>query len=191
MTPYDFTSAWVHRLANEMQQWEETLIREEAQDLLTRVGISAKLRAVQSHDGSVPLSSIPGLDAPALGASLKSFYAALFSLSLPAFDRLTSPRIRVRARRGTSQLIAAGYTVRSPAWCCCCSLLILLGPVPSDTVRSDCGPSERVRHRVRARAPQPRASVRAAGFGAVTSALFTLAFLKKNHCCYNTRCPMT
>ena len=111
LTPFDFTSGWVHRLANEMQQWEDTLIREEAQDLLTRVGMSAKLRAVQSHDGATPLSQIPGLDAAALGQSLKSFYAALFSLALPAFDRLTSPRIRVRARRGTSQLIANAYVV--------------------------------------------------------------------------------
>lgn len=51
--PFDFTTAWVHRLTNEMQQWEDTLVREEAQDLLGRVGISAKLRAIQSHDGSV------------------------------------------------------------------------------------------------------------------------------------------
>jgi Conserved oligomeric complex COG6 len=53
LTPYDFTAPWVHRLTNEMQQWEDTLVREEAQDILSRVGVSAKLRAIQSHGGDV------------------------------------------------------------------------------------------------------------------------------------------
>lgn len=59
----------------------------------------------------VPLSTITGLDAATFSVCLKAFYAALFSLSMPSFERLTSPRIRVRARRGMSQLIANAYVV--------------------------------------------------------------------------------
>jgi hypothetical protein len=60
----------------------------------------------------VPLSTIPGLEMDALIPCLRSFYASLFSLSMPSFDRLTYPRLRVRARRGTAQLIANAYKVR-------------------------------------------------------------------------------
>ena len=70
-----------------------------------------------------PLSSIPGLDAASLALSLKSFYAALFALAMPTFERLTAPRVRVRARRGTAQLIASAYVVSSHARVCVCVCL--------------------------------------------------------------------
>jgi hypothetical protein len=57
------------------------------------------------------LSAIPGLDGPSMAVCLKAFYATLFTLSMPTFERLTSPRVRVRGRRGTSQVIASAYVV--------------------------------------------------------------------------------
>ena len=110
LTPHDFTASWVQRLAAEMQQWEDTLVREEANDMLSRTGLLPKLRAVESHgDDDGPLSAVPGLAATDLRPPLKALYATLFSLAMPSFDRLASPRLRVRARRGTALLVAAAY----------------------------------------------------------------------------------
>ena len=53
VAPFDFAASWSQRLTAEIQQWEETLVKEDAADLLSRVGITPKLAAVQSHDGSV------------------------------------------------------------------------------------------------------------------------------------------
>lgn len=66
LTPYDFTTGWSQRLASEMQQWEEVLVREDAHDMLARVGITSKLRAIQSHDGSVRVHAVRWCSAWAL-----------------------------------------------------------------------------------------------------------------------------
>ncbi len=51
VAPYDFAAAWAQRLAGETQQWEEALVREDARDLLARVGITSRLALVQAHTG--------------------------------------------------------------------------------------------------------------------------------------------
>jgi hypothetical protein len=71
----------------------------------------------------VPLSRVEGMDAASLAPVLRSLYATLFSLSMPAFDKLTSPRLRVRARRRASQIVADAYVVRRRG------LLCVMGPV--------------------------------------------------------------
>ncbi len=142
--PFDFAASWSQRLTAEIQQWEDTLVKEDAADLLARVGITPKLTAIQSLDGSVrssrllsvswvepklgvsmrlgwcappyaqvPMSKVAGLDSVSLTPCLRSFYATLFSLSMPTFDRLTSPRLRVRARRSAAQIVANAYVVRA------------------------------------------------------------------------------
>jgi hypothetical protein len=55
VSPFDFTGTWPQRLASEVQQWEETLVREDAQELLARVGLTPKLAVVKAHNGSVRL----------------------------------------------------------------------------------------------------------------------------------------
>ena len=53
VSPYEFTGSWPQRLSSEVQQWEETLVREDAEDLLARVGLTPKLAAIKAHNGAV------------------------------------------------------------------------------------------------------------------------------------------
>ena len=52
---------------------------------------------------------MPGLGAEELGRALREMYSSLFSLAMPQFDRLQSPRLRMQARRSMALALSQAH----------------------------------------------------------------------------------
>ena len=126
LAPFPFTAGWVQRLASEVAAWEEGLVQQTANDLLSGCGLLQKLTAMTAAAAGVsatgpPLSTRPGLSPDELRPVAAAFYAELASPSLISlFDRVSAPRVRSRVRRDTAAVLAAAYArvyaeVGSPA----------------------------------------------------------------------------
>ena len=113
LVPFSFAAGWVRRLAQELERWEEALVSEQTRSILHECAITSKLGVIATHDGSVPLSTVEGMDLASLGDSLKVFYSALFELEIGAFERLLNGRLRDRAQHKVAQLLATAYQVRA------------------------------------------------------------------------------
>jgi len=109
LTRYDFTVSWVQRLTAEIGDWTDLLVREQADSILRRSGMADKVELIARADPSQPLAQQPGMDMQSLKEVLESFYKSMFSLVMPEFDRLTSPRLRASARNATAGAIAVAY----------------------------------------------------------------------------------
>ncbi|GBG31894.1 Conserved oligomeric Golgi complex subunit 6 [Hondaea fermentalgiana] len=109
LTRYDFTVSWVQRLTAEIGDWTDLLVREQADAILRRSGMADKMELIARADPSQPLAQQPGMTLDALREVLDSFYKSMFSLVMPEFDRLSSPRLRASARNATAGAIAATY----------------------------------------------------------------------------------
>jgi hypothetical protein len=90
---------------------------------------------------------------------------------MPTFERLTSPRVRVRGRRGTSQLIASAYVVSAVCRIDCERNFVCVCErrgCSSDDLRSVDGPEKHVCQSVDGTGPPyTRPSVLATGFGSL------------------------
>lgn len=100
---------WVARLDSESQRWVQGVSAEQARYLLSQCGLTPVLRTVTGHDTAAAGPLADRLSVDALTAALKSFFGVVFSLSLPAFDRVQDGRVRNKLRRGTAQLLHAAY----------------------------------------------------------------------------------
>jgi len=109
LTRYDFTVSWVQRLTTEIGDWVDVLVKEQSDNILRHSAMAEKIECIERADPSTPLVSQPGMDIESLRSALDSFYKSLFSLVMPEFDRLTSPRLRASARNATAQTIANSY----------------------------------------------------------------------------------
>lgn len=108
LTRYDFTSEWVQRLAEEIGDWSDILVKDQADKILRSSGLTDKIEIVH-RTGGQRLVEQAGMDMDSLKQALDSFYKSLFSLAIPEFDRLQSPRLRASARTQTAQTVASTY----------------------------------------------------------------------------------
>ena len=97
---------WVERLKEEMETWLALLVRYQSEAVLERTGLGPFLERAEAvaASSSGTLSATAGLDGGTVGGIMKGFYQGLFTL--PQFIRLQDPRVRGRARQGTSKVIA-------------------------------------------------------------------------------------
>ena len=109
LTRYRNTSFWVQKLTSEISDWTDYLVSQQAQSILGNSGISEKLELIERADPSTTLVMNPGLDAQSIKAVIDRFLKSLFSLSMPEFDSLSSPRLRTSARNATASAIANAY----------------------------------------------------------------------------------
>jgi len=109
LTRYDFTVSWVQKLTAEIGVWIDLLVREQTASILGRTGLQEKLDVIKKADDAEPLASLPGMDAKSLQEIMSSFYESMYSLVMPEFDRLASPRLRASARNSSAQAVASAY----------------------------------------------------------------------------------
>jgi len=109
LTCYDFTVKWVQRLAEELGEWTDLLVKEQANSILRRCGLAEKMELIERGGSSEGLANQPGMDLESLRHTLENFYKSMFSLVMPEFDRITSSRLRTNARTSTAREIATAY----------------------------------------------------------------------------------
>ena len=81
-------SDWSERLEGAVAEWLERLVEEEAGSVLEQSGLLGLLeKARASPPGSV-LSELPGLSTTNVEAVMRAFYASLFALVMPSFEKL-------------------------------------------------------------------------------------------------------
>ena len=81
-------SDWSERLEGTVAEWLERLVEEEAGSVLEQSGLLGLLeKARASAQGSV-LSELPGLSTTNVEAVMRAFYASLFALVMPSFEKL-------------------------------------------------------------------------------------------------------
>ncbi|CAK9003847.1 unnamed protein product [Durusdinium trenchii] len=85
----------------------------QAKAVLSKVGLSERLKALREKPPDLPLSGVPELHPVSLAATLRSFYNSLFTLggalSLPLLERIEDSNLRHQARGGVAKLIASSY----------------------------------------------------------------------------------
>ena len=85
-------SDWSERLEGTVAEWLERLVEEEAGSVLEQSGLLGLLeKARASPPGSV-LSELPGLSTTNVEAVMRAFYASLFALVMPSFEKLGTTR---------------------------------------------------------------------------------------------------
>ena len=85
-------SDWSERLEGTVAEWLERLVEEEAGSVLEQSGLLGLLeKARTSAPGSV-LSELPGLSTTNVEAVMRAFYASLFALVMPSFEKLGTTR---------------------------------------------------------------------------------------------------
>jgi hypothetical protein len=113
-------------LDREVATWLGVLVRTEAGRVLAASGLRqlldtySLLGGAQLQHGRKPASQQPGLDAASVEAVVKRFYASLFALVMPSFDKLQPLDARDAARRQIALAVADGHAavyaaVKDPA----------------------------------------------------------------------------
>ena len=118
LSSHAFTASWVQRLAGESSAWEEALVQQAANDILSACGLLEKLSvmraaAAAAHGGTpgLPMAAISGLQPHELRPVVNAYYAELAAPSLVSlYDRVSNPRVRSRVRRDTAAVLASAYT---------------------------------------------------------------------------------
>lgn len=77
--------------------------------MLRDTGLVPVLRAIESHDGSTPLSRLEGLAPDTLRHAARRFYALLATFLVASAPRVQAPRLRSRVQRDTARVLAAAY----------------------------------------------------------------------------------
>jgi hypothetical protein len=85
LAPYDFTAWRVEKLAEELDLWMATLVREHTSVVLSRCAFGAILTAVAAGGR---LRDAAGMAPAELQRAMATFYSTLTSLAVPAFDQL-------------------------------------------------------------------------------------------------------
>jgi hypothetical protein len=86
-------SRWVGRLADEGAKWLSVLVEEEASRVLEQSRLKVRLERAAAakattDDNRRMLSDTAGLEASEVEAVMRSFYASLFALVMPSFEKL-------------------------------------------------------------------------------------------------------
>jgi hypothetical protein len=114
---YAAAAGWAQSLEVEMDTWLGMLVQTEASRVLDASGLSCLLDSFQLHasssggdsGGSGPAAHEPGLDAARVESVVKRFYASLFALVMPSFDKLQPLDARDQARRKIALAVADGH----------------------------------------------------------------------------------
>lgn len=103
-------SGWAARLTSEAGTWEEGLVQQTANDLLSSCGLLAKLTAMRAVPATEPAAAKPGLRPEDLRPVLHAFFELLSSSQLVAlFDKVTARTLRTRLRRDVLSVLSAAY----------------------------------------------------------------------------------
>ena len=110
---HDFTKQRQNMYSSFMEDQSKRLVEGQAKAVLSKVGLSERLKALRDKPPNVPLSQVPELHPVSLGATLRSFYNSLFTLggalSIPLLERIQDETLRHQIRGGISKLIASSY----------------------------------------------------------------------------------
>jgi hypothetical protein len=83
LKPFPFTAARIELLSAQVENHMETLLRDQATQLLSSCGLADKIRRLndfQRNTVQAQLSKVDGMDAVTLATALKIFYSNLFAL---------------------------------------------------------------------------------------------------------------
>lgn len=108
--PYEsVTGDWLSKLDNEVKTWVEVLVKDEASRMLEECGLAQLLETAEIMARHGPAAQQMGLEPEAVEGVMRAFYAQLFALIMPTFDKLTPPNARTSARRAISREIVAAH----------------------------------------------------------------------------------
>lgn len=95
------------------QDQAQRFVEGQAKAVLSKVGLSERLKALRDKPADVPLSGVPELHPVSLAATLRTFYNSLFTLggalSLPLLERIEDVSLRHQIRGQIAKLIASSY----------------------------------------------------------------------------------
>mmetsp|Transcript_4068 Transcript_4068/g.6798 ORF Transcript_4068/g.6798 Transcript_4068/m.6798 type:complete len:679 (+) Transcript_4068:23-2059(+) len=96
-----------------LQDQAQRFVEGQAKAVLSKVGLSERLKALRDKPADVPLSGVPELHPVSLAATLRTFYNSLFTLggalSLPLLERIEDVSLRHQIRGQIAKLIASSY----------------------------------------------------------------------------------
>eukprot|EP00435_Cladocopium_sp_Y103_P075142 s968_g54.t1 len=96
-----------------LQEQAQKFVEGQAKAVLSKVGLSERLKALRDKPADVPLSGVPELHPVSLAATLRTFYNSLFTLggalSLPLLERIEDVTLRHQIRGQIAKLIASSY----------------------------------------------------------------------------------
>ena len=81
-------SDWIERLEGTVAEWLERLVEEEAGSVLEQSGLLGLLEKARTAAPGSVLSELPGLSTTDVEAVMRAFYASLFALVMPSFEKL-------------------------------------------------------------------------------------------------------
>ena len=108
---HESMTTWLSNLNVEESTWIDVIVREESSKALSRSGIDKLLELIESLPADLCGSQQVGLGQDRINTVMRSFYSSLFSTMTPQFDKLKTPQMREKARRGTSASIAHAHAV--------------------------------------------------------------------------------
>ena len=110
---HEFTKQRQEMYKSFVEDQVKRLVEGQAKAVLSKVGLSERLKALREKPPDVPLSGVPELHAVSLAATLRSFYNSLFTkggaLSLVLLERIEDGKLRQETRGEVSRLIASAY----------------------------------------------------------------------------------
>jgi hypothetical protein len=107
--PFGAAAGWAAKLRAEEATWVGVLARHEAAQVLDRSGLATLLGRFEVNARHGALADQPGLDGDAVARTMKGFYASLFALAMPSFDRLQPLDGRAAARRQIAEALAGAH----------------------------------------------------------------------------------
>ena len=110
---HEFTRQRQEMYKSFVEDQMKRLVEGQAKAILSKVGLSERLKALREKPPDVSLGGVPELHAVSLAATLRSFYNSLFTrggaLSLVLLERIEDLKLRQEARGEVSKLIASSY----------------------------------------------------------------------------------
>jgi len=100
---------WDEQLKQEVGTWVGVLVRHESSQVLEQSGLAPLLQTVEVMRRHGPLATQPGCDAQSVEKVMRLFYASLFALVMPSFERLEPVEERNACRRLIAAAIADAH----------------------------------------------------------------------------------
>lgn len=106
LKPYNCTTSWVQKVVSEIDSWVDVVVEEQSNMVLQKCEMKSTVEKIKNYQRTN--SKDNGVkrvenDCVVTEKAMKSFYSALFTLTLPSTERLTNARIKVQARNGVAR----------------------------------------------------------------------------------------